>query len=155
MPLMSVSASSGLCWTSPWSTTAISSAVRRASVLIRQCSMTSSPSNRPSTAWVLPTSIVSSIRSPLDEVKADVERRRRMRQRSYRKVVDSGLGHISGPVQRQATAGLQLGPALGQAYGLGQLGDAHVVQQDRGGPGGQRLAYLLQRVALDLNMQVR
>ena len=47
-----------------WRTTAISSAVRRASVAIRQCSMTSSPSNRPSTVWVLPTSIVSSIDYP-------------------------------------------------------------------------------------------
>ena len=41
---------------------ASSSAVRRASVAMRQCSTRSSPSNRPSTVWVLPTSIASSIR---------------------------------------------------------------------------------------------
>ena len=60
-----VSLKTALCASRPRSTTAISSAVRSGTVAIRQCSITSGPSKMPSTVFVLPTSIASSIGVPL------------------------------------------------------------------------------------------
>ena len=62
-----------------------SSAERRGSVASRQCSTMRSPSKSPSTVWVLPTSIVSSIGTPrssvhCSQVDTDVEHRRRVCQ---------------------------------------------------------------------------
>src|SRR5215467_12259371 len=61
---MSGSLSTALCASRPCSTTASSSAVRTGSVAMRQCSITCSPSNTPSTVLVFPTSIVSSMAFP-------------------------------------------------------------------------------------------
>ena len=61
MPLMSRSANALLAASKPCSTTASSSAVLSGTVAIRQCSITWSPSNTPSTVWVFPMSIVSSM----------------------------------------------------------------------------------------------
>src|SRR5260370_5245904 len=61
MPLMSGFLNSALWASRPCRITASSSAVRTGSVAMRQCSITSSPSNTPSTVLVLPTSMVSSM----------------------------------------------------------------------------------------------
>src|SRR5580693_2271166 len=58
---MSRSANALLAANRPCSTTASSSAVRSGTVAIRQCSITWSPSNTPSTVLVFPMSTVSSM----------------------------------------------------------------------------------------------
>ncbi len=58
---MSRSANALLAASRPCSTTASSSAVRSGTVAIRQCSITWSRSNTPSTVLVFPMSMVSSI----------------------------------------------------------------------------------------------
>src|SRR5580692_1863483 len=60
MPWISLSLKASLRPSRPCRTTASSSAVRSGTVAIRQCSMTRSPSNTPSTVLVFPMSMVSS-----------------------------------------------------------------------------------------------
>src|SRR5665213_1705579 len=135
-----------------------SSAERRGSVASRQCSTMCSPSKRPSTVWVLPTSIVSSIGTPCSQVDADVEHRRGVCQSAYCEVVDTCSGHGGGARQRQPTACFQ----AARAAAFGHLGDRrphglqrHVVEQDEIGARLQRLSNLLDGVALDFDEKLR
>ncbi len=78
-----------------------------------------------------------------------------MSQRPDGKVVHAGLGDRAGAGQRQPAAGLQQRPAAGQPHCRGQVRYGEVVQQDQVGAGLQRLGYLLEGVALDLQRQAR
>src|SRR5665809_163949 len=107
---------------SPCTTTARSSAVRRASVAIRQCSTSSVPAKSPTTVWVLPISKASSIASAPDpQIATDVEQRRRGREGTHGQIVHPGLGDGPGRGQPQATAGLEPGPAGHPQDRLSQL----------------------------------
>src|SRR3954468_13468362 len=150
---------------SPRSSNAVSSAVARASVLIRQDSTSFSPSKQPMTVLVLPTSMVSSMVQPLaswgrlrswggPQVDADVEHRCGVRECADGQVVDAGRGHCGGAVERQSAGRLQLGPTVDHGDGLAQVVDAHVVEQQEPRAGVDRLAHLLDRVALDLYVDV-
>src|SRR5262249_50283985 len=95
-----------ICWpcSRPRNCSASSSAVDGASVLIRQCSVSFSPSKTPRTVLVLPTSMVSSMTSSLPQVHRDVERRRGVGERADGQVVDAGGGHLGGSVEGEVAA---------------------------------------------------
>src|SRR3954447_24711517 len=112
-------AGTGSLASSPRSSRAISSAVARASVLMRHDSTSSSPSKQPMTVLVLPTSMVSSMvlasgSCVAPQVDTDVEHRRGVGERTDRQEVDARLGDGAGPVEGQPTGGLELGPARSQ-----------------------------------------
>src|SRR3954453_2837455 len=97
----------GMSASSPRNVSASSSAVVRASDLIRHECTIFSPSKTPMTVLVLPTSIARSM-AALD-VQPDVENRRGVRQRTHCKGVASGPGARPGVLQPQAARRLQLG----------------------------------------------
>src|SRR5690242_419159 len=119
MPVTGTSASS------PRNVSASSSAVSRASVLIRQEWSSLSPSNIPMTVFVLPTSIARSM--TFLEVEADVENGRGVGEGAHCKVVDAGLGDRPRVLEGEATGRLQLGAAGRVRNRLPHVVEAHVV----------------------------
>src|SRR3954453_13982264 len=138
----------GMSASSPRNVSASSSAVVRASDLIRQECIIVSPSKTPMTVLVLPTSIARSM-AALD-VQPDVENRRRVRQRAHCKVVDAGPGDGAGVLEPQSAGRLQLGPLAGVLHRRAHVVEAHVVEQDEVGPGVHHGSRLFERVDLDL-----
>ena len=78
-----------------------------------------------------------------------------MRERPQRDEVYAGASDFPQALERDAAAGFKLRAPAGARDGLAQLGVAHVVQQDPGCAGRQRLFDLLERAAFDLDRQFR
>ena len=85
------------------------------------------------------------------EQKADVQRRRRVRERPDADPVHAALGHRPDGLERDAARRLQLGAAGGQLHRAAQLAGRHVVEQKPRHAGVERPSHLLERRALDLD----
>ena len=146
MPVTSMPASS------PRNVSANSSAVLRASVLIRHEWRSVSPSKTPRTVLVLPMSIASSIY----DIQADVEDGGRVGERADGEVVDPGLGDLArvGPGTAARTPRASRRPRANSTTSR-ICGGRHVVEQDEVGAGVDHLAGLLDGVDLDLDRQAR
>ena len=75
-----------------------------------------------------------------------------MGQRADRNQIDAGLGDCAHGLERDAAGGFEddaPGGAITRARA--HLVERHVVEQDRIGPGGQRLLDLRQRLAFDFD----
>ncbi len=77
-----------------------------------------------------------------------------MRERADGDLVDAGLGDRADGVEGDAAGGLEPGAPADERDRLAQLGEGHVVEEDRVDTGLERLADLVERLALDLDRQV-
>src|SRR4051794_3677194 len=85
------------------------------------------------------------------QVEAQIEYGGAVREGTDGQVVDTGRGHLGGPVEGEPAAGFQARPgAPGQADRGDRVVERKVVQQDQFDAGRERLADLVERVALDL-----
>ena len=76
-----------------------------------------------------------------------------MREGAHGDEVDAGLGDGADRLERDAAGGLELRPPGGELDRTAQEHGRHVVEQDSVGAGGKRLADLVERVALDLDLE--
>src|SRR6478609_4051117 len=140
---------------SPRSSTAHSSEVRRASVATRQSALTSPLLTSPITVWLLPMSAArSATASALGEIEAEVEDLHGVGQSADGDEVDAGLGDLARPLERQPAGGLERRAAVGDADRLGHRHGVHVVEQDLGAADREQLAQLVEVGDLDLHAQV-
>src|SRR5207248_1663079 len=138
-----------------WIINASSSSVRSATVAMRQWSASSLSSNRPMTVWVLPASIASSTSALAFDVEAEVERRRRLRDRAGRDQVRAGGRVLGDRLERDAAGDLDENTGAAavahERHALLHLRRRHVVEHHDAGPGLDRFHHLLGPFALDLD----